>query len=1619
MQRLRSSLRALIAEMIPTRHLSIPATTQADDLLLVHLAYLNRSGSDGNTAPAGWTAIGALQNESDLFQQLYYRFAIASDAGSSVNFDFDGNGNRRHASGLTVVRGVDTSNPIEDSSAWADRMSWNSIVAPSVTTVSANAMLVAFYSLEAGNDAFSQGAGMTEVYDIESGNSGNGITSSAAYDLQVSAGASGSKNATAVNTTQDDAIGQMIALKEGSASFPGIDSVGGACGTDNLIVVQFDSTVSDTVLDPSLFTLNSGTVTAVTRQADDTVVLSVTGLVGGQSYTLTFDGADTLVSFEGLMGHYFDQRDGSNNKVSYPAGLFSGTEYYRLDSQVNFSWDTATPAVFPSVSGNDEYFSIRWTGYLTPDQSGSYEFRLYSDDGVRLDLEGTQIIDDWSLHSPRYSGTSSAQTLNSGEVYEIQMEHFEQTGRAYAQLEWRRDSGAWQNIPSTNLNTCPLIVTAPVPVLEYRMDETTWTGAAQEVLDSTGNGGDGSAVSGATTTASGYICRAGEFDGVNDYVDVGSGTLDSLLATASMSFWIKTTQTGNNTGWQAPGITGIEENGGADDIFWGWLDASGRIGISVANDFSSKSTVAINDDTFHHVVLTRDHVSGEYKIYVDGALDNSGTIGTGVIGNAFSSLGRIEDTGGSPEYFQGVLDEVKIFDSVLSDAQVILLYNETRACNNKLPIAHYAFEQSPWNTAGTVIEDYSGNGNDGVSLGAAVDNADGYVCRGADVPFNNSSAEIDGINSQLDINTALGNEGTIMLWYRSEQDWVGNGNVTLMDASTDIFGGASDKYFYLSRQNDGRLRFALEDSADADFNLYTGANSIVAATWTHIAVTWDLPNDQMEIYVDGTREANSTVSSNGVLGDLGSIYFGDNSSTYAAPGSSAYGRMDELRLYTEVLSDSEIGVALAESHPCLASCTLDNFGISQDDYGLACPQSRTSITITAQCADNSAKTDYVGTVSLTTDENAESEFYLAQNGGSAIGSITFDGSESGVQTVYLFHQNVNTAVAVIADDGSVSSTSSDTTNFAANGFVATAPSSFSCGGSTSVSLTAIGQDTASGGTCVQLTGFDGNKDLKLWSDINIDTAESPGVKDTGLPRSIQVNGSGIGPTQPGSANVSANFSNGVGSLDIEYLDAGEVLGIYVRHDEAPYDGSVPEFSALTATLAPFVVTPDRVEISADSADAACVGGTEAALAACSTLTSAGSDFAVTAQALCSDSPSSLVPSYRGAVNLTHQVVAPSSGTAGSLNINQFSFDGTETTPGERTISNQQISEVGVFTLTTVPQNYFGETVNGATSTNIGRFIPDNFDVSVSNGEFENSCGTFTYIGQGFGYSAAMRPNATITARSANNTTTQNYTDSNFRKLVAADVSRSFPNQDSSVLGADAATLLSVTSTATLGSLTVSSPGVMSYTFDAGDSFAYDKDSNSLVAPFSSDLSITLTSLEDSDGASASSLPAWTPLAVDLRYGRWRTENVFGPENENLVMPSQTEYFDGSNFVLNSADNCSVIDPGMSVTDSSGSSVASPYNDIPIGDGSSSLAYNPTLVGGEAGLVFAAPGLAPAGDEHYGSAGFLLDLSSQPWLRFDWNGDDTLDGNDDQQHSATFGQYRGHDRIIYWREVLPP
>ena len=129
------------------------------------------------------------------------------------------------------------------------------------------------------------------------------------------------------------------------------------------------------------------------------------------------------------------------------SGLTGSPTFTRLDATVNNSWGAGPP--FPTIA--PDTFSVRWTGYVQPQYSGTYTFYTNSDDGVRLWVNGTELVNNWTNHTlTENSGTIA---LTAGALYSITLEYYDNTGPATIQLSWSEASQPKQIIPATALFT--------------------------------------------------------------------------------------------------------------------------------------------------------------------------------------------------------------------------------------------------------------------------------------------------------------------------------------------------------------------------------------------------------------------------------------------------------------------------------------------------------------------------------------------------------------------------------------------------------------------------------------------------------------------------------------------------------------------------------------------------------------------------------------------------------------------------------------------------------------------------------------------------------------------------------------------------------------------------------------------------------------------------------------------------------------------------------------------------------------------------------------------------------------------------------------------------------------
>ncbi|MEH2319469.1 PA14 domain-containing protein [Nostoc sp.] len=152
--------------------------------------------------------------------------------------------------------------------------------------------------------------------------------------------------------------------------------------------------------------------------------------------------SSVLSQGDGLKAEYYDNIDFTNLKLT------------RTDPTVNFIWGADSPA--RSIAADT--FSVRWTGQVQAEYSETYKFYTNSDDGVRLSVNGQQIINHFADQSAReYSGSIA---LVAGQKYDIKLEYYENTYSAISQLAWSSSSGAKEIIPQSQLYSSNVNVSA-------------------------------------------------------------------------------------------------------------------------------------------------------------------------------------------------------------------------------------------------------------------------------------------------------------------------------------------------------------------------------------------------------------------------------------------------------------------------------------------------------------------------------------------------------------------------------------------------------------------------------------------------------------------------------------------------------------------------------------------------------------------------------------------------------------------------------------------------------------------------------------------------------------------------------------------------------------------------------------------------------------------------------------------------------------------------------------------------------------------------------------------------------------------------------------------------------
>jgi len=200
--------------------------------------------------------------------------------------------------------------------------------------------------------------------------------------------------------------------------------------------------------------------------------------------------------------------------------------------------------------------------------------------------------------------------------------------------------------------------------------------------------------------------KALSFDGTNDYVDCGTGASLNINNNFTICAWIKigTAKTQGVVHWgeasNGKRRSILIYNGGAGTNYYAWFS-----GFGTAANIQGTTILAVNTWYFLSVTLDSSNVA---KIYVNGNLDATGN--PTLI--AYSYLGTVIGNTRSAEWFNGIIDNVRIYNTALSQTQIQEVMNENAPSSGL--VGEWLFNEE----SGSTAIDTSGSSNTGTIYGA-------------------------------------------------------------------------------------------------------------------------------------------------------------------------------------------------------------------------------------------------------------------------------------------------------------------------------------------------------------------------------------------------------------------------------------------------------------------------------------------------------------------------------------------------------------------------------------------------------------------------------------------------------------------------------------------------------------------------------------------------------------------------------------------------------------------------------------------------------------------------------------------------------------------------------------
>lgn len=393
--------------------------------------------------------------------------------------------------------------------------------------------------------------------------------------------------------------------------------------------------------------------------------------------------------------------------------------------------------------------------------------------------------------------------------------------------------------------------------------------------DESGNSFNLTPINGPALTADrfGIPNSAYRFDGLNDYMQ--GPAFDDFYAGApfTITSWFN---------WNRSDIS-IENilsfwTGSGTEMYLGVLDTQIRVG-----DAFGTTGVTMPDGEWTQIAATFDGTN--VKLFVDGTLLAQANayyeFGPLVVGRQ----GALND-----EYFNGSIDDIRIYNYALSDQDIVDIYNsEVSTDPQELLIAHYPLDGNG--------DDISGFGNN-ASVNATTVDQDRFGNASSSYYFQSEGETITVPDNQIMRPTSA---ISVSAWVRPENAQLGY-----------IFGKPLANQFQDNFNSFALVAHGDGSGSDPSFvwsvkPVDQGANEIFLTApqqhslneWHHVVGTYD--NGYLQLFVDGQLVADQNTPGTDIYYENNDFVIGD----IAVPGEFR-GKIDDVRMYNYALTEAEV-----------------------------------------------------------------------------------------------------------------------------------------------------------------------------------------------------------------------------------------------------------------------------------------------------------------------------------------------------------------------------------------------------------------------------------------------------------------------------------------------------------------------------------------------------------------------------------------------------------------------------------------------------------------------------------------------------------------------------------------